>query len=80
MTLRRIRGSKDRTQFVVAFAVLALPGIAPDLDGSTTAIASGDDDLMRVFGQDAAYLSGGGLFSLLDGAGLPSTCWSQLAT
>lgn len=41
-----------------------------DLDGASMAIALGEDDLMRVFGQDAAYLSGDAIFSIFGGEGL----------
>lgn len=35
------------------------------LDGSATAIGFGDNDLMRAFGQDEAYMAGDGLFELI---------------
>ena len=41
-----------------------------DLDGTSMAVALGEDDLMRVFGQDAAYLSGDAIFSIFGGEGL----------
>src|SRR5690625_7080422 len=41
-----------------------------DLDGTIMAVALGEDDLMRVFEQDAAYLSGDAIFSIFGGEGL----------
>ena len=37
------------------------------LDGSATGISVGEDDLIRVFGQDEAFLSGDALFAMFEG-------------
>ena len=40
------------------------------LDGSATAVRVGENDLMRVFGQDEAFLSGDALFAMFEGEGM----------
>ena len=40
-----------------------------ELDGSATAVGFGDDDFMRVFGQDEAYLAGDAMFSMIESFG-----------
>lgn len=40
------------------------------LDGSATGVSVGDNDLMRVFGQEEAFISGDALFSMFEGQSL----------
>ncbi|OAV61793.1 hypothetical protein [Enteractinococcus helveticum] len=40
------------------------------LDGSATGVSVGDNDFMRVFGQEEAFISGDALFAMFEGEGL----------
>lgn len=40
------------------------------LDGSATAVSVGENDFMRVFGQEEAFISGDALFAMFEGQGM----------
>ena len=50
-----------------------------ELDGSATGFGFGESDLMRVFGEDEAYLSAEAVFSVIEGQGMGLTAEQEQA-
>lgn len=50
-----------------------------ELDGSATGLGFGDSDLMRVFGEDEAYLSADAVFSVIEGQSMGLTAEQEQA-
>lgn len=50
-----------------------------ELDGSATGLGFGDSDLMRVFGEEEAYLSADAVFSLIEGQSMGLTAEQEQA-
>lgn len=48
-----------------------------ELDGSATAMSIGDNDLMRVFGDDEAYLSADAIFNMFEGQNMGLTAQQE---